>query len=303
MKKINDIPAETKKIATNTKELVIKQSNRAKNGVKNYLKKLFKILKRNEMAILPGQLAFSLVLSFFPLIFLVGLISSLFSIPLLDFFNGVRDLLPTEVFNLLKSYLETEINGVNLLYILLGVLMASNGLRAVISSCNTLYNIKNKNYFIGWLKALVLTILLMGILLVSLLALAFGDSIFKFIIGLFDGNGLVDNIYFIFKLLKWPLALILIYFGIKVIYILAPDRKVTNKFAKRGAMFTTLGWLIVTAIYSYYANNLANYNMFYGNISNIIILMVWVYIISYIFVIGIGINANDYLEEINEDRE
>ena len=41
---------------------------------------------------------------------------------------------------------------------------------------------------------------------------------------------------------------------------------------------------------------------FYGNISNIIILMTWVYIISYIFVIGIGINANDYLEEINNDN-
>ena len=38
------------------------------------------------------------------------------------------------------------------------------------------------------------------------------------------------------------------------------------------------------------------------NISNIIIFMTWVYIISYIFVIGIGINANDYLEEINSDN-
>ena len=302
MKKINDIPLESKKIALNTKKLVIKQGNRAKNGIKRYLKKLFKILKRNEMAILPGQLAFSLVLSFFPLISLVGLICSFFSIPLLDFFYGIREFLPTEVFNLLKSYLETEITGVNVMYILLGVFMASNGLRSVISSCNTLYNIKNKHFFLGWIKAFFLTILLMIILLVSLLALAFGDSIFNFIMGLFENNSLVGNIYYIFKLLKWPIALILIYVVIKIIYMLAPDRKVTNKFAKRGAMFTTLGWLVVTAIYSYYANNLANYNRFYGNISNIIILMVWIYIISYIFVIGIGINANDYLEEIDSDK-
>lgn len=303
MKRINDIPMETKKIATNAKELVIKHGNRAKNGIKNYLKKLFKILKRNEMAILPGQLAFSLVLSFFPLISLVGIICSFFSIPLLDFFSGANEFLPTEVYNLLKSYLETEISGVNIMYIFLGVFMASNGLRTVINSCNTLYNIKNKRFTSRWIKSFFLTILLMIIFLISLLALAFGDSIFKFVIGLFKEKKLVDNIYFIFKLLKWPIALILIYVVIKIIYILAPDRKVTNKFAKRGAMFTTLGWLIVTAIYSYYANNIANYNRFYGNISNLIILMIWIYIISYIFVIGIGINANDYLEEINSDAE
>ena len=62
--------------------------------------------------------------------------------------------------------------------------------------------------------------------------------------------------------------------------------------------------MIVTAIYSFYANNIANYDIFYGGLSNVIILMMWVYILAYILVLGIAINANSYrLEKNVSDNE
>ena len=45
-------------------------------------------------------------------------------------------------------------------------------------------------------------------------------------------------------------------------------------------------------IYSIYIDSFSNYNIFYGNISNILILLMWVYILSYIFVLGMAINAS-----------
>lgn len=302
MSKFEKVTEDTKAFVFQTKEIANKHRIKAKQRIKNYFKKLFKILKRNEMSILPGQLAFSLVLSFFPLLSIVGVICSFFSLSLSDMLDFMMGVLPTDVFNLLKGSLEAQISGVNILYILLGIFLASNGLRSVISSCNTLYNLKNKNDAFRWIKAVFLTIILMFFIMTVLIILAFGDTIFKFIMGLFEENIITQKIYFVFKLGKWPIAIFIIYNLVKIIYILAPDRKVTNKFARRGAIFTTIGWVLVTGVYSFYANNIANYNLFYGNISNIIILMTWVYIISYIFVIGIGINANDYLEEINSDN-
>lgn len=299
-KQENDL-SDTKSFMVHTKELAIRQTGRAKQGIKNYFKKLGRILRRNEMRILPGQLAFSLVLSFFPLLSLVGVICSIFSLSLLDVLNFMMEILPKDVFNLLKTSLEAEISGVNVFYILLAIFLASNGLRSVISSSNTLYNIKNGNDIFRWIKSIFLTIILMFFIMTVLIVLAFGDSIFKFLMGLFEPSVFIDKVYFVFSLGKWPIAIFIIYNLVKIIYILAPDRKVTNTFARRGALFTTVGWVIITGIYSFYANNIANYNLFYGNISNIIILMTWIYIISYIFVIGIGINANDYLEEINSN--
>ena len=58
----------------------------------------------------------------------------------------------------------------------------------------------------------------------------------------------------------------------------------------RGALFTTISWLLVTVGYSYYINNIARYDLVYGNIANIVILLFWFYVLAYIFVIGLYLN-------------
>ena len=75
---------------------------------------------------------------------------------------------------------------------------------------------------------------------------------------------------------------------------MAPDKRISSHYVKKGALFTTIGWIVVTSIYSYYANNLANYDLWYGGLSNIIVLMIWIYILAYILVLGIAINTNNY---------
>ena len=62
----------------------------------------------------------------------------------------------------------------------------------------------------------------------------------------------------------------------------------------KGALFTTVCWIVTTSIYSYYVSHLANYTLFYGSISGIIVMMIWIYILAYIFVMGIAINADEY---------
>ena len=95
-------------------------------------------------------------------------------------------------------------------------------------------------------------------------------------------------------LLKWPIAFVLIFWILKIIYTVSPDKKIPSKFMNKGALFTTVCWLVTTYIYSYYVSHLANYTLFYGSISGIIAMMIWIYILSYIFVMGIAINADEY---------
>ena len=82
------------------------------------------------------------------------------------------------------------------------------------------------------------------------------------------------------------------FYNIKLLYTLAPDRKIKAKTTNSGAIFTTIGWILSTKIYSIYAGSFSNYNIFYGSISNILFLLMWVYILSYIFVLGMAFNAS-----------
>ena len=66
-----------------------------------------------------------------------------------------------------------------------------------------------------------------------------------------------------------------------------------------GAIFTTLGWLVTSTIFSYYVNNFSRYTITYGSLGGIIILLIWLYISSIIIVLGGEINATKRYFRIN----
>lgn len=269
--------------------------------IKLYFHRFFQIMSQNEMKILPGNLAFFLILSIMPLLTLLGIICSTFSLSTVEVTEILHDVLPEGIISILQPFFTAGSDTPHLVILLIvGFIVASNGAHAIILASNQFYKIKNSNYLARRIKAFFLTIILLLMFLFVLVVLAFGNTILKFILSLDIFQYISIDIYSIFILFKWPTAFFIIYFLVKVLYTMAPDKKVPSKYVTIGAMFTTIGWLIGTAVYSLYANNFANYERFYGNLSNIAMLMLWIYLISYIFVLGIAINTSYY--EFNDEK-
>lgn len=272
--------------------------------MKKYFKKIYKTIMIDEMRILPGNIAFFLILSIMPIITLIGIIGSFFSLSMSDVITFLEELIPKDVSTLLYPFLSSKTESNHIMFMLVGIIVASNGPHAIILASNTLYGVENSDFVKRRIKSFFLTILLMNLFFFILVFLAFGNIILKFILELEMFKNISKNIYYLFAILKWPVAFMLIFIFVKILYTLAPDKRIKSKLVNRGASFTTVGWVLVTAIYSYYANNLANYNALYGSLSGIVVLMMWIYIISYIFVIGIIINTNEYkrLEENTSNK-
>ena len=262
---------------------------------KKYLKKLLNIIKKPEMKILPGNIAFFLVLSIFPIITLFGFLASFFNLSVDSVVNLMNDILPHEVNNILIPYITGT--GMDLhvgFSIIVGYIVASNGAHSIIISCNTLYGIEHSSYLKRRIKALFITILLVMLFVFSLVVLAFGNNILQFILSLnFLGN-IGDKVYYLFLLLKWPIAIIVIFIMIKLIFTLAPDSFIRSHVTNNGALFTSLAWLVSTFVYSYYVQHFSYYDIFYGSLSNLIVMMMWIYILSCSLVIGIAINVQNY---------
>lgn len=259
------------------------------------LKKIFKIANRPEMKILPGQLAFFMVMSIFPVLTLIGFISSFFNISIDSLIELIQRTVPTEVSNTLLPFVTGT--GLDLkvgFSMIIGFVMASNGAYSLIVVSNQLYGHEESNYLKRRIKALFLTILLVVLIIFIILVLAFGDKIVLFISNLAFLKNIAQPIKITYTILKIPLTFFIILFIIKLIYVIAPDYKVLSNSTTKGAVFTTLAVTIVTLIYSYYVSNFSNYNIFYGSLTNIVVMMMWIYLISYIIVIGIGINVDEY---------
>lgn len=263
--------------------------------IKSYLKRILNLIKRPEMKILPGQLAFFIILAIFPLLTLFGYIGTKLFFFVEPFIDTLIRFVPENVMQIILPFIEnSHITGNVLFFMIVGFILVSNGTYSIIVTSNELYNIKNDDYIKDRVKAFFMIILLMFLFIFIFVVLAYGNTIIEKILELNLLSSISSNIYLIFVLLKWPIAFILIFWILKIIYTISPDEKISSKFMNKGALFTTVCWIVTTSVYSYYVSHLANYTLFYGSISGIIVMMIWIYILTYIFVMGIAINADEY---------
>lgn len=263
--------------------------------LKSYAKRILNLITRPEMKILPGQLAFFIILAIFPLLTLYGYIGSkifFFATPFIDI---IENLIPNSIMQVILPFIQdSHITGNVIFFMIVGFILVSNGTYSIIITSNELYNIKSNDYVKDRIKALFMIILLMFLFVFIFVVLAYGNIIIDELMKLKILSSISNHIYIVFILLKWPIAFVLIFWILKIIYTISPDKKISSKFMNKGALFTTVCWILTTSIYSYYVSNLANYTLFYGSISGIIAMMIWVYILSYIFVMGIAINTDEY---------
>lgn len=266
-----------------------------------FLSKIILILKKPQMGILPGHLAFFFVLSIIPLITLLVFFCSFLNIPsdeLLQFFNTA--LPPGIGIFLVPAFTESTINFGTVALVIITFFIASNGAKSIIVTSNALYNSDNDDVIRQRIKSIILTVIILSLLIFIFVIPLFGQYIIDIIGNLFNDN-IHRTLDIIYHVLQIPLSLLIIYFDIKLIYTLAPDKDIKSNEVTSGAWFTTISWVVVTQIYSYYLTNFSNYSRVYGNLSNIIMLMLYMYLLSYVFVIGMAFNASR--AELDEEIE
>lgn len=265
---------------------------------RGFFKKILELIKKPELRILPGQLAFFLVLSLVPLVALVGTLASFLSIPNGAIREVLVDVAPKEVTEIIINVISgqgMEISFNMIVFLTIAFILASNGTHSMIITSNEIYKIEPNSILKRRFKAILMGFILVMLFFFLLLIPIWGDIILQ-IISTAVNNTTMDIIYSLFKLVQYPIILTILYFGIKTIYIIAPDKKIESITATKGAIFTTIGWILSSEIYSIYIEKFSNYDLFYGSISNVVILLLWVYILSYIFVLGMILNAGNYKE-------
>ncbi|MDD6096086.1 MAG: YihY/virulence factor BrkB family protein [Firmicutes bacterium] len=90
--------------------------------------------------------------------------------------------------------------------------------------------------------------------------------------------------------MKSVLLMSLFFVMILVNYYILPRIRVPLKSLIPGAVVATFGITIATWVYSMYIERASNYNLLYGSFANIIAMMLWFYIISFVICIGMMFN-------------
>lgn len=281
-----------------------------KNKIKIFFKTLYEIVNRPEMEVLPGHLAFYFMMMLIPLLTLLGSILTNFELVSTSISQVIYGHLPSSIADIVISVSRQDASSLSLWIILIPTLiLASNGTYSMIITSNSVYKVRPKGnvifaYIKDRTKAFIMLVVLIFIFLFLILVPTLGNVIFKIIGNIVTNENVVNNTYYIlFKILKYPVTFLFVFLSIKVLYVMAPDTKIKMKDTNIGAFFTSFTWVVVTLGYSYYIQYFSSYETFYGGLSSLLFLMLWIYLLSYMFVLGIALNASKARGELQMIEE
>ena len=124
----------------------------------------------------------------------------------------------------------------------------------------------------------------------SLIILVHGKFILVTILNILNIDNLAEYLDSFWLWIRWILGFVLYFLMVSYSYYLLPTEKMKYKEVIPGSIFASVGMLLVTYCYSKYANSLANYDVIYGALSSVVVIMLWFYFIAWVLCLGVLCN-------------
>ena len=276
-------------------------------GWKQIVKRSFKEMKDDNLPLLAAGVAFYLFLALFPGLIAAVTVYGLVADPaqVQEQVTSVTDTLPPEAAALLKTQL-TEIAGgskgalgLGLVVSLLAALFsASGGVQNLMKATNVAYDEDETR---GFLK-LRGTALLLTVGFVLFLAVAVG--LIAVVPAFFDNLGLGTVGTVVANVLRFGGLILFMVGALAVVYRYAPDRDNPKfKWVGLGSIVATLLWVAGSAAFSFYVSNFGKYGKTYGALAGVVVLMLWLFLTSFIILFGAEINSESEQQTAKDTTE
>ncbi|MDM1553488.1 YihY/virulence factor BrkB family protein [Chryseobacterium indologenes] len=241
-----------------------------------------------------AAISWSFTMSLFP--FILFLLSVLPYMPHYDklqfyiFEVLMHNVFPSNMEGDVRGYIETNIipnmKGISNLTIVLALIFATNGTFSLINGFN-----ENTEEKLSDVKEFILsffiTIGFITIVFLTLFGVYYVEVVMKLFAPAYDVTWLVDNLSSIIGFVSFPLF----YFILLTLFYWLGTVKITRfRQAVPGAILTTVLFLLTTYIFAIYVKDIARYNVLYGSIGSMILLMVWVNVNVYLLLFGNELN-------------
>ncbi|WP_207531629.1 YihY/virulence factor BrkB family protein [Desertivirga arenae] len=257
----------------------------------------FQEIARDSLANKASSLAYSFMLAIFPtIIFIFTLIPY---IPVDGFQNQLMNQLklvfPTYSYLAVRSTLEDIINkqngGVLSFGFVAALFFATNGITNLMKAFNKSSLIIESR---GWLRqrlvAIALTFVLFFALVIGLGIITFSEVAIAKIQKEFAFN----KAFYVFLVaaVRWFILIAIYFVTISILYRYGPAHTKKWKLFSPGAWLASALALFTFWGFGFYINNFTNFNRLYGSIGTIIVVMIWLYLNSFIILLGFEFNAS-----------
>ena len=283
----------------------------------------FKLFTKGRTVDRAAGVAFNFFVALFPLIlFFFTLIPY---IPMPYFYERVMMslddfLVPSGTMDYVKDTIDGIMNqshdGLLSLSIVLCLVFGSSGIVAIFNGFRNVYAnfVSNKALSLkGWvlqrLFAILMLIILGALIVISVLLISLGGTVLRNLVvhEILEGGSFT---FFLFSVLRWVIGIFALCFGISLLYYFGNvpfkehyriERKRTGPKGKKlyrefvifspGTILATTLFVLGTVAFNTYISNFSRYNVLYGSIGTLIILLLWIWIVAILILAGNDLNS------------
>ena len=235
-----------------------------------------------------AQIAYFFFMASVPMLIVLTQVLGIFDVSM-DFIKDWLEMhLSTEMGSFLQSLFSASSTALSSFFMIILALWASSSLAFSLSRLTTYtlsYGRYRFSFFTERLKSIPIAAFSILAVAVTVVGYVYGDLIARRILQNTYIEGLISG-------LRTPVLAGMFFIVILANYYLLPRIRVPVSAVLPGALFATLGILIVTWLYSLYISRATNYNVLYGAFSNIVAMMLWFYLISWVLCIGMMFNKS-----------
>ncbi|QQV04178.1 MULTISPECIES: YihY/virulence factor BrkB family protein [Chryseobacterium] len=241
-----------------------------------------------------AAISWSFTLSLFPFIlFLLSVLPYLPHYDKLQFYIFevlMSNIFPSNIEGDVREYIQENIipnmKGISNLTILIALVFATNGTFSIINGFN-----ENSEEKLPDVKEFILsffiTIGFVSVVFLCLFGVYYAEVVLKQFKPAYDLSWFVKNLSKLIGFVSFPIFLFLL---LALFYWLGTVKIARFRQAIPGAILTTVLFILTTYLFTLYVKNVARYNVLYGSIGSMILLMIWVNVNVYLLLFGNELN-------------
>jgi membrane protein len=256
---------------------------------KQFFRDLLREIDSDNLLDYAGAVAFSGFLAIFPFLLFAVALAGLVIDPktLATLVEHIESVAPPQVAHILTRRLHALTAGTapGLLTVgALGAIWAASGaVASLMTALDNAYDVRDSRPF--WKKrgiAVLITLAGAVLFIVASLLLIAAPAV---------ASALGDVAGTILLWLRWPVAAAIMLLVVACLYYFLPDVEQRFRFITPGSVVAVLLWILASLGFSLYVGHFGRYEVVYGALGGVIVLLLWMWISAIVILLGAEINA------------
>lgn len=262
-------------------------------------KTVFRVAE-HEVGKSAAALTYYLLFAMFPLLVFVSNLLGLIDLDIASISKALMPIMPDDVVNLLEAYLYHVADNSSRVMLWFSLVFTVwfpfRAVKSLMDDVRIAYQLgKPARPVFYAIRQFLFTIIFLVIIIVLFLLAVLGRRFVSTMtnwLGLEEIVQIPDVLLNLWQYLRFVLLAAIMFAILGLLYAASQDRRQPARAIMPGVAIAMTAWLIVSIGFSIYVENFANYSVIYGALGAVIVLLMWLYMTSFILILGAECNAS-----------